>query len=268
MCRRVVGRLLMITLVLFASPVIASARGVAPTKVVSSSPAFVGTPGELVAFAMPRLIERMGMEVKSAPPALEASLQMRFISSQGWAWEHTLLRESGDFALSLTFPTDIERTRRGEVVIGVVEKGVLTRVLVFHLSRDSNKHVFSIEATTPEGDKMLDMEIPLSAGRLNISRSQLLALAAVLGPQTLTDGLFDGLIDFLEEILAILYDLQDLLNLAICACGETIEMLDDLNGCGWGNTQPGGGAVVNLLVCSVDATLEYIDELFGGCFGL
>jgi hypothetical protein len=249
----------------FNQTAVARTLDTANPRVASAPTTITGTRAELVGYAMPTLLQRAGYDVQVADPRLALSLQKMFNGSTSFQWAQTVVKvATSRLAFSVTLPEDAALLEKGVVVLGVIEKGTLARAFRLQMNVDQSG-AFQVTLTRPNGKLATSVRIPTSRnGDLVVNRGQLKTLATTLTPSE--NGVFDPIIEILQQILNILYMFRDIINMAICAVDEAIDLMNDLNACGWDNIQPGGGRIVDLVVCTVKDVIEFINDLMGRCF--
>ncbi len=225
---------------------------------------FQGTPAELVGYAVNQLLIKGGHQVVPADARLTADLQEAFGGSTDFQWRNTIVfKTSSGQAFSMTLPAAFDRIGSGEVALGVLEQGTLARAFRLSMTRENGTYQVSVDL--PDGTPAIQVDLERSdTGRWLLTPQDLLGLATVLYPSA-AKGLFDPIIETLQGILDALYTIKDLINMAICIVNESIEMFNDLNCCGWGETRPGGGAIAELIICTIQDVIEFLSEMTERC---
>ncbi len=226
---------------------------------------FAGTPAELVGYTVNQLLIGRGTAAQPAGTRLAASLQKAFGGSSEFQWANTVVFETANRqAFSLTLPSAFDALTSGRLALGLLEDGVLVRA--FSVTMMGNQ-AGGYDVTLVRADGEMGARVSLGVGpggEWTLTPQDLLELAVVLYPSA-AKGVFDPLIETLEGILDMLYQIKSLINMAICIVNEAIEMFNDLNMCGWGETQVGGGAIAGLIVCTVQDVIEFLSEMTDHC---
>ncbi len=225
---------------------------------------FLGSPAELVGYTVQRLLEQEGHVVRPATHQQVGAVRKAFGPHGDFQWENTWLLSSHGQAFTVTLPATLEGLWQGTVALGVLEHGEVTRVLALSLVPDGPDS-YAITLTRPDGSLEARVSLGTNAqGAWLMTPSDLLQLAVVLYPNA-AKGVFDPIIETLQGILNMLYEIRDIINMAICIVDEMIEMFENLNYCGWGETKPGGGAIAGVIVCTVQDVIEFLSQMTDHC---
>ncbi len=247
----------------FTTP--ASARGIAsPASTPPDDIGFVGTQADLVGYAVNVLLQKDGRAVHDATAEQVAALRHAFRDSTDFQWANSMVLETGAQTFTVTLPASLEALSGGTVALGVVEHGTVARA--FFLTMEAlGTDTYRVTLARPDGTVAVHVDLGVNdRGEWLTTPQDLLQLAVVLYPSA-AKGVFDPIIQTLQGILNMLYEIKDIINMAICIVNEMIEMFNDLNTCGWGETKPGGGAIAGVIVCTVQDVIEFLSEMTDHC---
>ncbi len=251
--------------VLFAAPLSAAARGpVSSPNAYASGDMFVGTAAELVATAMPELLARVDIDVAPASSAVVSALEAAFDGSPAFVWDATFVKVNGaGSGYSVTLPARVDVMRQGVLVLGLVDHGRLSRA--FQVQVVAGQDAVQFRFWSPDGTPVASVDLGLDGdGSLQLAPAGLLQLVSLFYPAA-AKGAFDSIIQMLQGVLDMLYEVMNIVNMAICAVNEAIEMMNEMNACPLYDINLGTGDLANAIICLVQGVIAFVGEV-QGCF--
>ncbi len=245
---------------LVTASVQAAPRPAAQTPRHDAGEMFVGTPAELVAAAMPEMLARVHIAVNPAAPALAEELATAFGGSAAFVWGATCVQldEQGN-GFSYTLPARVDTIRDRYLVLGIVEAHHLAAAYEVQviLHEDSVQFRFA----RPDGSHALNVDLGLDGnGALLVAPVQLLKIVTLFYPNA-AKGTFDPIIEALQGALNALYNVLNMINMAICAVNEAIELMYELNDCPLYDIDLATGELAQAIICLVKGVIAFVDEV-------